>query len=380
MNWRFWSRTGGAGCDSCTAIEPLLSLYSDGMAAPSEVRRVEAHLADCDGCRQSLGWMRATRQVIAARPAVPPPVDLRARIARAIAEADGVAPAPVRVRRPPILRPALAYGLSFALLAALSGSLFWNADHQPLTTVAHVHPTQLPVAVATNPGDTLPQLRPGVHLQARPTPAPVVATVPNEPGGPDVINSTVPVPHIPRVPTVRTHRYNIDDWLKDVIPPANANNVKPIEHDLAPKTHPFGKATVTPAVHHAGPQGNTPTTFNEHLAVKPKPDTTAPPKRSPLTPPPVEVATAHVPADVTPETPRINILPATVTPEPRVEVHEASLTDTLRESVRQMHEHMHDPLQPSRAFKLSSSVVEAAGVSSDRSGTLAAVASGFGGR
>ena len=144
MNWRFWDRTGGAGGDGCTAIEPLLSLYTDGMASPAEARRVEAHLKDCDGCRQALGWMQATRRVIAARPAVPPPVDLRSRIARAIAEADGV-PAPVRralpARRPLTLRPALAYGLSFALLAALSGSLFWNAG---CPTATAVHPGQAP--------------------------------------------------------------------------------------------------------------------------------------------------------------------------------------------------------------------------------------------
>ena len=55
-------------------------------------------------------------------------------------------------------------------------------------------------------------------------------------------------------------------------------------------------------------------------------------------------------------------------------MHEASLTETLRDSVR----HMHEASLTSHSFKLSSSVVEAAGVSSDRSGTLPAVGAGFG--
>ena len=88
MNWRFWNWPDGSGGDGCAAIEPLLSLYSDGMASSAEARRIEAHLKDCPDCRQALSWMQATRRVIAARPAEPPPADLRARIARAIAEAD----------------------------------------------------------------------------------------------------------------------------------------------------------------------------------------------------------------------------------------------------------------------------------------------------
>ena len=170
MNWRFWDRTGKECGDGCAAIEPLLSLYSDGMASPAEARRAEAHLEDCADCQQSLRWMQTTHQVIAARPVMPPPADLRARIARAIAEAEAAkAPAvkapvvrtPVRpVRRPLMLRPALAYGLSVAVLVAIGGGVVWKSN-QPVHMARGIGPTT-PSTVVPN-ADSTGKLHPSVN-------------------------------------------------------------------------------------------------------------------------------------------------------------------------------------------------------------------------
>jgi hypothetical protein len=146
IHWRFWER----GRTGCAAIEPLLSLYADQMASPTEARRVEAHLHDCADCRRALQWMQATRQVIVSRPVAAPPPELRARIARAIAELEAAkAPAPP-ARRPLTLRPALAYGASFALLAAVAGGIIWDAGNHP-TVVAVGPKSNPPVVIGTEP-------------------------------------------------------------------------------------------------------------------------------------------------------------------------------------------------------------------------------------
>jgi len=121
MQWRFPLKFGRtdrpvATNDECDAIEPLLSLYSDGMTSPAETRRVEAHLADCESCRKAHFWMRATYEVISHRPTVMPPPDMASRIQRAIAEADGAAIPGVAVRLR--FNPRPAYAMAAALLIA----------------------------------------------------------------------------------------------------------------------------------------------------------------------------------------------------------------------------------------------------------------------
>lgn len=155
MNRLFWTSPPTAP-DDCASLDPLLSLYADGMASPDEARRVEAHLTGCAACRQSLLWTQATRRALSARPIMVPPPDLRARIAEAIAASSA---APVRPVRSFSLRPAFAAAASLSVLGLLSfGLLHAPAPH-------HTATPQHPVAVATGPRETVPSVAPGPAVQ-----------------------------------------------------------------------------------------------------------------------------------------------------------------------------------------------------------------------
>jgi anti-sigma factor (TIGR02949 family) len=71
----------------CAAVLELLDDYLDGELQPSEMRRVQAHLAQCDAC--AVEFRRARCEVDAVRERlrrVPVPPDLRARLGAAIRE------------------------------------------------------------------------------------------------------------------------------------------------------------------------------------------------------------------------------------------------------------------------------------------------------
>ena len=141
MTRPFWTRPKQPEPDTCESLELLLSPYADGMAAPEEALRVDHHLPSCPACRQSLLWMQATRKALASRPLVLPPPDLRARIARSIAEIDA-APSVQRPARVFTLRPAYAAAASLSVVAAVVGYGLMHAQ-----TPAHVAPVR-PVQVA----------------------------------------------------------------------------------------------------------------------------------------------------------------------------------------------------------------------------------------
>jgi hypothetical protein len=165
MNWLPWT-TPRTAPDDCDSLDPLLSLYADGMASPQEVRRVESHLPGCAECRQSLLWMQATRRALAARPVVPPPHDLRARIAEAIA-ASSAAPLAARPVRSFRLRPAFAAAASLSVIGLLSYGLL-HAPAPPET----VHP-QPPAAVATVPHTGALPVTPGAVVRPAASPQPL---------------------------------------------------------------------------------------------------------------------------------------------------------------------------------------------------------------
>ncbi len=71
----------------CAAVLELLDDYLDGELQPRDMRRIHAHLAECDACAAE--FRRARREVDAVRErlrqvSVPP--DLRARLGAAIRE------------------------------------------------------------------------------------------------------------------------------------------------------------------------------------------------------------------------------------------------------------------------------------------------------
>src|SRR5690606_38989604 len=52
---------------NCRDLEPLMTPYVDGEAAPRECAEIAAHLDACPHCREQVQAQRATREVIAAR-------------------------------------------------------------------------------------------------------------------------------------------------------------------------------------------------------------------------------------------------------------------------------------------------------------------------
>jgi len=211
MNWTFWTRTPPTGLDDCGTIDPLLSLYADGMADAGEARRVEAHLPDCAACRESLAWMRATRRALSSRPVVAPPADLRDRIASAIAASDA-APVPVFSARPArafALRPALAAAASIAFLGVLSYGLM----HQEAPPV--VHPVQPPqVAVAPSISPLAPPVSPASVPGVKPVAHHSVSQPKHTDFDPDLVAANTPPKVVSHAAAIKTHPTVKDDAEK----------------------------------------------------------------------------------------------------------------------------------------------------------------------
>ena len=170
MNRPFWSFPSSPQT-LCDRIEPLLSVYADGMAPPAEAQRIEAHLPECENCRAALAWMQATRTTLASRPVAVPPPDLHSRIALAIAASS---PAPsLRPARVFTVRAVYAAAASVTVLGIALSSSLWHAP----ADVA-VKPSVRPIVAATAPPSAAkPQVvprTPGRRLVASSTVKPAV--------------------------------------------------------------------------------------------------------------------------------------------------------------------------------------------------------------
>ena len=47
---------------NCEEMRPMVSAHVDGELTPDQQKRLEAHLADCEGCRRELAEMQALKQ------------------------------------------------------------------------------------------------------------------------------------------------------------------------------------------------------------------------------------------------------------------------------------------------------------------------------
>jgi len=250
MEWRFWARTrpahltafGDASGDDCEAVEPLLSLYGDGMASPAEARLVETHLPGCESCRESLAWMQATRRALSGRPVQSPPAGLHARIAEAIAASDA-APLRLRPARTFATRPAFAAAAS---LAAVGLFLGYSLSHpsQPTVAVKPVPPPSVAVVPTPPPSVTVAPIKPTAPTVTikKPTPAPLFADknvpyetlpVPVAPPAPRAAakNTERPVPTAPPVTAPRPSFKPVAPRPPSVVafqPPAPAKTLKPL--------------------------------------------------------------------------------------------------------------------------------------------------------
>ena len=160
MSRPFWSFRSSPQ-NLCDSIEPLLSVYADGMASPAETRRIDAHLPGCGGCRAALSWMQATRTVLASRPVAVPPPDLHSRIALAIAASS---PSPVSLRPARVFAVRAAYAAA-ASVTALGIALSYPLWHAP-GEVAAKHSVRPIVAVTVPPPAVKPHLAPKTPIRA----------------------------------------------------------------------------------------------------------------------------------------------------------------------------------------------------------------------
>ena len=167
MNRPFWSQPQQPQSDACETLDPLLSLYADGLASPDESRRLEAHLPGCASCRQSLLWMQATRAALASRPVMLPPAGLQAQIAASIA-ASSAAPVSARPARIFTLRPAFAAAASLTFVGAIVG---YSLLHSHPASVAPSPPKSPMVALTTPVKPILPQ---PIGIRSQPLPVKIV--------------------------------------------------------------------------------------------------------------------------------------------------------------------------------------------------------------
>ncbi len=156
----FWTRTQPTIPDDCGTIDPLLSLYADGLASAEEARRVERHLPGCAACRESLAWMQATQRALALRPVVSPPADLRARIASALA-ASSAAPVSVSTngRRAFALRPAYAAAASLTVLGLVVSYGLLHTQAPPVSIQPAVTPPPM-IAIVPPVNPSAPAVKP----------------------------------------------------------------------------------------------------------------------------------------------------------------------------------------------------------------------------
>lgn len=132
---------------SCEEIEPLLAAYALGEQTDELQAAVEAHLAGCARCRDTLAAYRGLARLLplAVAEAAPAPA-LRERVVEAVASAGGAASAPTARPRPrwPWLRPLpILAGLAFVALLA------WNLALQSALQAERAAATAQAAAIGT---------------------------------------------------------------------------------------------------------------------------------------------------------------------------------------------------------------------------------------
>ena len=117
---------------NCQELDALLDDWLDGALAPSEAARVEAHLAECDACRES---ERRLRRLLAHAAALP----------RSLSPANDLWPGVERrLSRPEAWHRRIGWGPALALAAAAAvavaiAAVLWQAQSVPT-----VHTVRMP--------------------------------------------------------------------------------------------------------------------------------------------------------------------------------------------------------------------------------------------
>lgn len=74
---------------ACRDLVELVTAYLDGALPPAEAAAVDAHLADCPGCRTYLDQMRATVAALRRAPVQDLPDAVHARLREAFTRGPG---------------------------------------------------------------------------------------------------------------------------------------------------------------------------------------------------------------------------------------------------------------------------------------------------
>jgi anti-sigma factor RsiW len=123
----------------CSQVQSQLSDYLDGQLSPGRTEAVRRHLAACPPCEAAWRGLRRTVRLVAHLGHEKCPVDLRATIGMAVAEAGA----------PPAAASGLPYGrlAAGASLAALAGAaVFLVAPRAPAALVTAAPPPPLRAA------------------------------------------------------------------------------------------------------------------------------------------------------------------------------------------------------------------------------------------
>jgi anti-sigma factor RsiW len=107
----------------CKTIDTLAMAYLDDELAAQERHELEAHLTECASCRSTLERERADRSMIRRALATPPTPDmLRAKLSRALDEADRASTKEQRRRWSSYLLPSSAIAAAAAAIALFVGA------------------------------------------------------------------------------------------------------------------------------------------------------------------------------------------------------------------------------------------------------------------
>ena len=124
--------------DDCRRVEPMLDDLIDGQLTRAEQRRVEDHVAACEGCRGQLASLeRLLEQAHALPRSVPPEADLWPEVSMRLTARPRPAAAPAW---PAWLRQAVAAVVFMAVGGVLS-QLLAPSWRQPATVAGIVEPT-----------------------------------------------------------------------------------------------------------------------------------------------------------------------------------------------------------------------------------------------
>ncbi len=208
--------------DGCREKVPALSAYADGTLAAEPRAGLEAHVADCPGCRAGLFALREATRRYRALPVPVPPGELRSRITIALgstgfptrqARALVPDPPPASNGRPTLAAATMAALVLIGALVTFAASRDVWGSSAPAQARSQAPPPS-PPAAPSGDAATPPAAGEGSSLAVPVTP--VAPSVPPAPSAP----AALPAP--PAVPHLRTGPLRVAPTVPARTPPPDA--------------------------------------------------------------------------------------------------------------------------------------------------------------